>query len=544
MDYNALAELLFPDVTNSINDYENKYPERILPEGAKVTRFAPSPTGFVHFGGLFPVVVSQQLARQSGGVCYLRIEDTDSKREVKGAELDIINAFAQFGISFDESIVKQGAYGPYRQSERKEIYRTYAKKLVADGNAYPCFCVKKEIDELRIYQKAKKLNLGYYGEFAKCRNLTLEQVKEKIDAGIPYVLRLKSFGNSNTKIKFTDLIKGTIDLTENDIDHVLLKSDGMPDYHLAHAVDDHLMHTTHVVRGEEWLPSLPFHIQLFNAFGFKLPKYMHIAQLMRLDGTAKKKLSKRDKGAGLTSYISDGYAPEAVIEYVLTLLNSNFEDWRRANPDASVDEFQFSIKKMSSSGALFDLVKLGDVSKNVLSRMDAQQVYDRVAEWTKVYDKKFHEILTRNPEFTLSILAIGRGGQKARKDFGRWNEVKPYISFFYKEYFKVSEQPEGDFDKADIKATIEEYLLAYTPEDDKDTWFERLKKVAEKTGFCPNTKEYKQNPDGWKGHVGDTSMFIRLAITGRLNSPDLFSVMQILGGNECRNRLKKYLKQI
>ncbi|HAN21347.1 MAG TPA: glutamate--tRNA ligase [Clostridiales bacterium] len=544
MDYIALAELLFPNVNKTTEYYEDMYPERVLPEGAKVTRFAPSPTGFVHFGGLFPVLVDVQLARQSGGVCYLRIEDTDSKREVKGAELDIINAFKAFGISFDESIVKSGAYGPYRQSERKEIYHTFAKKLVAEGKAYPCFCSQKEMEDMRKLQKSQKETTGYYGKYTKCRDLTLEQVKNKLDSGMSYVLRLKSFGNSNNKIKFTDLIKGTIEITENDIDHILLKSDGMPDYHLAHAVDDHLMRTTHVVRGEEWLPSLPYHIQLFAAFGFKLPKYMHIAQLMRLDGTSKKKLSKRDKGAGLTSYISDGYAPKAVIEYVLTLLNSNFEDWRRANPDADVREFPFSIKKMSASGALFDLIKLNDVSKNVLSRMTTEQIYDRLTEWAKVYDKKFYGVLTRQPDFTLAILSIGRGGPKARKDFGRWDEVKPFIGFFFKEYFKVTDQPEGDFKKDDIKNAITEYLSIYNPEDDKETWFEKIKVVAEKTGFCPSTKDYKQNPEGWKGHVGDTSMFIRLAITGRLNSPDLFTVMQILGGDECKKRLKNYLKNI
>lgn len=544
MDYNALAELLFPDVTKTTDYYEQLYPERNLPEGAKVTRFAPSPTGFVHFGGLFPVLVNLYLARQSGGVFYLRIEDTDEKREVEGAEKDIIKAFEQFGIEFDESIVKGGAYGPYRQSDRREIYRAFAKKLVAEGKAYPCFCTKKELDHMRRQQMAKKINFGYYGEYAKCRNLTYDEIKAKIEAGMPFVLRLKSNGSIHNKIKFTDLIRGTIELTENDIDHILLKSNGMPDYHLAHVVDDHLMRTTHVVRGEEWLPSLPYHLQLFDAFGFKPPKYMHIAQLMRLEGNAKKKLSKRDKGAGLTSYLSNGYAPEAVIEYVLTLLNSNFEDWRRANPDAPVSEFPFSIRKMSPSGCLFDPVKLYDVSKNVVSRMSAQDVYDRLVKWTAEYDKKFHDIITRDPAYTISILSIGRGGPKPRKDFGKWDEVKPYIGFFFKEYFKVTDQPEGNFDKADMKAVLEKYLAVYDHADDKDAWFEKVKKVAEETGFCPNVKDYKQNPDGWKGHVGDASMFIRLAITGRLNAPDLYTVMQILGEDECRRRLKKYIAKL
>lgn len=544
MNYNALADLLFPDVKHTAEFYENKYPERKLPEGAKVTRFAPSPTGFVHFGGLFPVLVNKQLAHQSGGVFYLRIEDTDLKREVKGAETDIIKAFRSFGIEFDESITKGGAYGPYRQSDRRDIYRTYAKKLVAEGKAYPCFCSTEELSVLRERQEAEKVVTGYYGIYIKCRDLTLEQIKANLDAGIPYVLRHKSFGNANNKVKFTDLIKGTIEITENDIDHILLKSDGMPTYHMAHAVDDHLMRTTHVVRGEEWLPSLPYHIQLFDALGFKLPKYMHIAQLMRLEGNAKKKLGKRDKGAGLTSYMSDGYAPEAVIEYVLTLLNSNFEEWRRANPDVKTDEFPFSIKKMSASGSLFDLAKLDDVSKNVLSRMSAEQIYDRLTEWTEQHDKDFHEIITRQPDYTLAILSIGRGGKNARKDFGLWSEVKPYISFFFNEYFTVTDKPEGDFEKADIQTTIKEYLRIFNPDDDKDTWFDKIKTVAEKVGFCPNTKEYKQNPENWKGHVGDTSMFIRLAITGRLNSPDLYIVMSVLGGEVCRKRLENYLKSI
>ena len=544
MDYIALAELLFPDATKTPDFYEKKYPERNLPEGAKVTRFAPSPTGFVHFGGLFPVLVDERLARQSGGVFYLRIEDTDLKREVEGAETDIIKAFESFGISFDESIVKGGEYGPYRQSDRRDIYRTYAKKLVCEGKAYPCFCSPEELEALRKEQEAKKVIPGYYGEYVKCRNLTLEQVKLNVEQGVPYVLRFKSFGDSNNKIKFTDLIKGTIEITENDIDHILLKSDGMPTYHMAHAVDDHLMRTTHVVRGEEWLSSLPYHIQLFSALGFKPPKYMHIAQLMRLEGSAKKKLSKRDKGAGLTSYISDGYAPEAVLEYVMTLLNSNFEDWRRANPDAPLADFPFSIKKMSASGSLFDLVKLADVSRNVVSRMSAGQVYDRLAAWSNDYDKEFYKVITRNPQYTLDILSIGRGGKKPRKDFGMWSELKPFIGFFFNEYFAVTEEPEGEFGKSDVQAAIIEYLNVYQHSDDKDAWFKKVKAVAEKVGFCPNTKEYKQNPEGWKGHVGDISMFIRLAITGRLSSPDLYTVMQILGEDECRRRLRDYIENV
>lgn len=539
MDYNALADLLFPDVTKTVDYYENLYPQRELPEGAKVTRFAPSPTGFVHFGGLFPVLVGERLAHQSGGVFYLRIEDTDSKREVEGAEYDLIKVFENFGINFDESIVKEGKYGPYRQSDRREIYRTYAKELVTQGKAYPCFCTEEDMQQLREKQEAQKLTPGYYGEFVKCRDLSYEQVKANIDAGKPYVLRFRSNGNPDNKIKFTDLVKGNIEITENYIDHVLLKSDGMPTYHLAHAVDDHLMRTTHVVRGEEWLSSLPYHIQLFSAFGFKLPKYLHISQLMRKEGDAKKKLSKRDKGAGMSYYISEGYPAESVIEYVLTLLNSNFEEWRRTNPTANVNDFPFSVKKMSPSGSLFDLVKLGDVSKNTVSRMTADTVYERLTSWAKEFDVDFYNVIIRNPDYTKSILQIGRGGNKPRKDLETWKDAKGYMGFFFPEYFEYTDKIEG-FDKEDIVACLDDFAESYDIDDEQDVWFSKVKEIGEKHGFCPNIKEYKANPENWKGNVGDVSSFIRIAITGKTNSPDLCAVMKILGKEESINRINKY----
>lgn len=539
MDFNALAELLFPDVTKAPEYYESLYPERSLPEGAKVTRFAPSPTGFVHFGGLFPVLVDERLAHQSGGVFYLRIEDTDSKREVEGAEYDLIKVFENFGINFDESIIKEGKYGPYRQSERREIYRTYAKELVKQGKAYPCFCTEEDMQKLREKQEALKLTPGYYGEFVKCRHLSLNEVKEKIDRGLPYILRFRSEGKEENKIKFTDLVKGTIEVTENHIDHVLLKSDGMPTYHLAHAVDDHLMRTTHVVRGEEWLSSLPYHIQLFSALGFKLPKYLHISQLMRKEGEAKKKLSKRDKGTGMSYYISEGYPAESVIEYVMTLLNSNFEDWRRANPTADITDFPFSVKKMSASGSLFDLIKLGDVSKNVVSKMTARQVYERLTEWAKEFDGELYDILTRSPEYTISILEIGRGGNKPRKDLETWKDAKSYMGFFFPEYFEFADRIEG-FDKGDITAVLDGFIQDYDESDPQDVWFSKVKEIGEKHGFCPNIKEYKAAPENWKGSVSDVSSFIRLAVTGKLNSPDLCAVMKILGKNESINRINKY----
>ena len=534
-----MADLLFPDVDKTADYYEKLYPERELPEGAKVTRFAPSPTGFVHFGGLFPVLVGERLAHQSGGVFYLRIEDTDSKREVEGAEYDLIKVFENFGINFDESIVKEGKYGPYRQSDRREIYRTYAKELVKQGKAYPCFCTEEDMQQLREKQEAQKLTPGYYGEFVKCRDLSYEQVKANIDAGKPYVLRFRSNGNPDNKIKFTDLVKGTIEVTENHIDHVLLKSDGMPTYHLAHAVDDHLMRTTHVVRGEEWLSSLPYHIQLFSAFGFKLPKYLHISQLMRKDGDAKKKLSKRDKGAGMSYYISEGYPAESVIEYVLTLLNSNFEDWRRANPTANINDFPFSVKKMSASGSLFDLVKLGDVSKNTVSRMTADTVYERLSKWSEEFDKDFYSVISRDPDYTKAILQIGRGGNKPRKDLETWKDAKGYMGFFFPEYFEYTDKIEG-FDKEDIIACLDDFAESYNIDDEQDVWFSKVKEIGEKHGFCPNIKEYKANPENWKGNVGDVSSFIRIAITGKTNSPDLCAVMKILGKDESINRINKY----
>ena len=548
MDYTKLADLLFPDVDKDTEYYEAMYPARELPEGAVVTRFAPSPTGFVHFGGLFPVLVCERLAHQSGGVFYLRIEDTDSKREVEGAENDIIKAFEDFGVRFDESVVHGGSYGPYRQSDRRAIYRAYAKKLVSEGKAYPCFCSAEELSALREKQEAAKVVPGYYGEYVKCRDLTIEQVEENLKAGKPFVHRFKSFGNSNNKIKFTDLVKGTIEVTENDIDHVLLKSDGMPTYHLAHAVDDHLMHTTHVVRGEEWLSSLPYHIQLFSAFGFKLPKYLHISQLMRLaeveeDGVVKqvkKKLSKRDKGAGLTSYISEGYAPECVTEYVLTLLNSNFEEWRRANPDAPLSEFKFAIKKMSASGSLFDLKKLADVSKNVLSRLSADEIYARLVRWTAEYDGEFNALLTADEAYAKRILAIGRGGAKPRKDFALYSEVKGYMGFFYDVYFSYIDSVPDNFAKADIKKAIELFMESYDENDDQPTWFAKIKDVAAAIGYSPDIKAYKANPEQFGGHVGDVSMFLRVAVTGKTNSPDMFEVMAILGKERVFARLKSF----
>lgn len=554
MDYNYLAELLFPDVRETPEDMEKRYPPRELPEGAKVTRFAPSPTGFVHFGGLFPSTVGDRLAHQSGGVFYLRIEDTDAKREVPGAAEALIRTLETYGINFDEGailgddgkICDKGNYGPYKQSLRGPIYHVYAKQLVKEGKAYPCFSTEEELEELQQINKKEEIKNTDWevvaaqrkAEMLERRNFTIEEVEANLKAGMPFVLRILADGDPEKKIKFTDLVKGNMEVTENDEDFVLLKSDGIPTYHFAHAVDDHLMGTTHVIRGEEWLPSLPKHIQLFRYLGFRLPKYMHIAQIMRLDENGnKKKLSKRDMGANMDEYTQMGYCPEAVCEYVMTLLNSNYEEWRIQNPTASYKEFPFSIKKMSVSGCLFDFDKLGDVSKNVVSKMTAEQVYEATAKWTKSFDPDFYSVFTRDPDFTKSVLAIGRGGNKPRKDFGRWDEVKGYMGFMFDELFNVEEEYPEKFPKEVIKSALEKFVATYDEGDDQNVWFGKIKDIAASIGFAADMKEYKANPEAFGGNVADVSMFLRLAVTGKMNSPDMYSVMKILGGNKVKARI-------
>ncbi len=547
MDYQYLADLLYPNPKYTVEKIEKMYPPRNLPEGAKVTRFAPSPTGFVHFGSLLPTRVCERLAHQSGGVFFLRIEDTDNKRKVEGAVENLINTYDYFKISFDEGagIDKEtGDYGPYRQSDRGDIYQAFAKKLISEGKAYPCFCTAEELDKIRSEQEAINADPGYYGKWAVYRDADIETVKEKLSQGLPYVIRFRSEGDINNKIKFTDLVKGNIEITENAMDHVLLKSDGIPTYHFAHAIDDHFMGTTHVVRGEEWLPSLPFHIQLFNALGFKLPKFLHISQLMKLENGSKKKLSKRDKEASVSDYRVNGYAPECITEYVMTLLNSNYEEWRKVNPDKSYEEFPFSIKKMSASGSLFDADKLIDICKNTVSRMSAEEVYDKLTSWAKDYDSEFYPLLTANPEYTKAILAIGRGGKKPRKDIAIWSEAKDYMGFFYDEIFTPDYSALDAYYKADVKKVFEEYKDIYSPEDAQDVWFNKIKELTASLGYAADMKEYKANPDNFKGNVGDVSGMLRIAVTGKTMSPDMFAVMSILGKDKVVKRLEKALENI
>lgn len=541
MDYQALAGLLFPNVTETPEEVEARFPKRQVPESAVITRMAPSPTGFVHLGNLVQGMISERMAHQSGGVLFLRVEDTDAKREVPGAVEVLIGSLKHYHINFDEGATidgDSGDYGPYRQRQRAAIYHVFAKKLVSEGKAYPCFCTEEELSALREQQEANKETTGYYGKYAIWRDRSLEEIKQQLDAGNPWVLRFKSMGSIKNQFKFDDLVKGKLTITENNVDHVLLKSDGIPTYHFAHAVDDHLMQTTHVVRGDEWLPSLPFHIQLFQALGFKLPKYVHIGPLMKMDGTSKRKLSKRkDPELALTYYKAEGFPVQAMREYLMTVLNSNFEDWRRANPDADIETFKFSPKKLNPAGSLFDYAKLVDVSKNVISRMSAEEVYGLLTAWAEEFDSDFAQKLKADPDFATRILTIGRGGKKPRKDMATWQEAKPYMGFFYDEYLEAPCFDEK-FDKAVIRSALTKFLERFNFQDDANTWFDKVKEITTELGFTTDMKAYKADPDAYPGTVADISTFLRLAVTGKTNSPDLYTVMQILGNDATVSRIR------
>lgn len=540
-----LAQLLFPDITKTPEDYEAVYPPRTLPEGARVTRFAPSPTGYLHMGGFFGALVDILTAQVSGGVSYLRIEDTDKKREIDDGVSAIIKGFDYFGVEFTEGVTgfgtEKGAYGPYTQSKRAEIYQTIAKSLVEKGLAYPCFCTADELTALREKQENDgALIKGYFGKYAKCRELSFEEQEKRIKAGESYVIRLRSSGDENKRIAFDDVIKGKIEMPENIIDEVLLKSDGIPTYHFAHVCDDHFMRTTHVIRGEEWISSVPKHIELFRVCGYKMPKFAHTPQVLKIDEETgdKRKLSKRkDPEAAVGYFVEEGFPKESVLEYLLTLINSNFEDWRRANPKEDISKFPFNLKKMSISGCLFDLIKLNDVSKNVISVMSAAQVYENVAKWSAVFDPQFNAIFTADPAFSTAVLNIDREGPKPRKDIAKWSEVKAFVSYFYNELYTADVKFDEKLSAEDIKAILTTYLTVYDPADDKDTWFAKIKQMCEPLGFTPNVKEYKKNPEAFKGHVGDVSGVIRMAVTSRSNTPDLCAIMQLLGKDEVTARI-------
>lgn len=544
-DTQKIADLLFPEVSAVPQDLEEKYPPRALPEGARVTRFSPSPTGYLHIGGLFGALADYMTAKATGGVFYLRIEDTDKKREIEDGVSGILEGLRAFGITPDEGVTgfdsETGAYGPYTQSKRVEIYHIVAKDLVRRGLAYPCFCTADELTALREQQeKDGALIRGYFGKYAKCRDLSDEEIEANLRAGKPYVLRFRSDGDENRRVHFDDIVRGKIEFPENIIDEVLLKSDGVPTYHFAHVCDDHFMRTTHVLRGEEWLSSVPKHIALFKACGFRAPKYAHTPLVLKIDeqdGTKRKISKRKDPEAAVSYFVDSGYPKEALIEYLMTLLNSNFEDWRRANPEADIYSFPFNLKKMSVSGALFDLAKLNDISKTVISRMDAQTVFDRTLEWTKTYDKAYATLLENDPQKALGMMALDRGGKKPRKDIAMWSQVRSYFSYMYPALYEKDYTLPENISATDAAAILRDYSEVWSPADEKDVWFEKIKALCAPHGFTPNVKEYKQNPDAFKGHVGDVSTVIRIAVTGRTNTPDLCTILQLLGEDTVHARL-------
>lgn len=545
MDYNKLAELLFPRITKTPEDYETIYPPRSLPEGAKVTRLGPSPTGFIHLGNLYGAFVDERLAHQSGGVFYLRIEDTDDKRYVEGAVETIITSLDFFGIDFDEGATVDGSvgeYGPYHQSERGEIYQCYVKELIKKGQAYPCFLSEEEIAKIREKQEQEKQNPGIYGEYAACRNLSLEEIQSRIDAGQSYVIRLRSDGNQDPEkartISVEDGIRGTLSMPENYQDVVILKATGIPTYHFAHVVDDHLMRTTHVIRGEEWISSLPIHVELFEKLGFEMPVFCHTAQLMKLDNGNKRKLSKRkDPELSLDYYRQEGYLPEAVREYLLTILNSNYEEWRQANPDAPAGDFPFQAEKMSNSGALFDLDKLNDVSKDVLVKLPASRLCQFMKTWSAEFQPEILPLFEGHEDYIEKILDLGRSGKKPRKDLVYGKQIFEFIRYFFDDYFRIEDAyPENA--AQDAKIILSKYLETYDHNDDQGQWFDKIRAIAEELGYAARPKDYKKNPDQYKGHVGDVSTVIRIAVMGRSQSPDVWEIQQILGEERTKARIQ------
>ena len=549
MTYKELADLIFPNV-KEIKYYEEKYPERNLEEGAVVTRFAPSPTGFVHIGGLYQALVARTVAKKTNGVFFLRVEDTDQKREVENGVTGIVNSLKDFDMGPDEGMISDteeiGNYGPYKQSLRKDIYQSYAKYLIAQGKAYPCFCTPEDVEAIRNKQETAKIRPGYYGVWAKCRTIPVEEAMKRIENGEEYIIRFKSPGREDRKIKHKDLIKGNVDFPENDQDVVIIKSDGLPTYHFAHAVDDHLMHTTHVIRSDEWLSSVPLHLQLFQELGFKAPKYAHISPIMKNDNGNKRKLSKRkDPEAAVSYYEELGIPSLAVKEYLLNIANSTFENWRRQNKDASIEEFDFKLNKMSVSGALFDMVKLQDVSKIVISKMTAEEVYEKALDWANRHDEELSKML-EDKEYSLKVLGIERGNTKPRKDIAKWSDVKENINYMYDDKF-LNEEQEYPYqvinDQNDINKILDLYIEKYyNPEDDKQTWFNKIKELAGEMGYAEEVKEFKANPGMYKAHVGDVSTVLRIALTGRTNTPDMYEIMAVLGKTSMQKRFEKAKK--
>ncbi len=544
MDDNLkMADLLLKNIDKTPQYYEELYPKRNLGENAKVTRFAPSPTGFLHMGSLFAAFVAMETAKSTGGVFYLRIEDTDKKREVENGVSCIVNGLKEYGIESDEGMLNEtesyGSYGPYIQSERNEIYQSYVKSLIQKGLAYPCFMSEDEIAEIRDKQAQNKELPGIYGEYAKYRNISPDEANERIKNGEEYVIRLLSPGKIGDRVTFVDGIKGEIEMDANILDIVLLKKDGTPTYHFAHVIDDHLMRTTDVTRGDEWISSTPIHLQLFDILGFEAPRYAHISPIMKEDEETqgKRKLSKRkDPEAAVEFYQKSGYPYEVVLEYLLTIANSNYEEWRIENPDASRDEFEFSLSKMSKAGALFDLVKLNDISKNYISKMSAEEVYERCCQWAELNDKKLYELLIDDEEYAKAIFAIERGNEKPRKDIGKWEDVRNYVSYFYDDLRDKSLDFADNLSNEDMIEILQKYSQIYDENESAQEWFPKVRELAISLGYAKAPKEYKKNPDEFKGHVGDVASVIRVAVTGRRNTPDLYEILQTLGVDEVMKR--------
>ena len=544
-----LANLIFPNITKTVDDYEREYPERDLPEGAIVTRFAPSPTGFVHMGSLLASFIESKAAKDTNGVFYLRIEDTDQKREVENGIEGIVTDLKNFKINIPEGALSRtesiGNYGPYIQSERKEIYHAFIKYLIENDMAYPCFCSEEKLEETRKMQEATKSRIGYYGRYAVCRHLKLDDAYNRIKNGEKFIIRLKSPGDFEKKVIVNDLVKGKIEFPENDLDIVIMKSDGLPTYHFAHLVDDHLMRTTHVIRGDEWVSSLPIHVQLFKMFGFEAPKYAHLTPIMKQEGETRRKLSKRkDPEAAMSYYAELGIPVEAVHLYLMTIANTNFEQWYDQNKDKSIDEFKFDFKKISSSGALFDLEKLINISRNYISYLKSEEVYDNLLNWASVYDKEFYELLTKYKEYTIKIFSIERYQKKPRKDYESWSSIKKHIWYMYDELFTNLEYDYQTItDKDEIKKILEIYLNKYYNEkDDKDTWFNKIKSLCDELGYASNMKDYKENPLNYKGSVADVSTVIRVSLTTSSMTPDLYEIMCLLGKDRIKTRINKIIE--
>lgn len=546
MDYKQLAERLFPDVTTTVDDLEARYPARDLAEGAMITRLGPSPTGFIHIGNLYGALIDERLAHQSGGRFLLRIEDTDDKRKVEGAEALIIRAMEYFGIHFDEGVTlsgDKGDYGPYHQSERVEIYQAVAKHLVAQGKAYPSFATEEDLAKIREAQEAQKLNTGYYGKWATDRNLTLEEIEEKLAAGEEWTLRLRADGNPEETRAIPDGIRGHVTIHPNDQDFVLLKTNGVPTYHFAHVCDDHFMRVTHVVRGEEWLATLPFHIELFETLGWEHPVYCHTAHLMKIDeaGTRRKLSKRKDPEMALSFYEEKGFFPEAVREYIMILLNSDYEEWRLANPDTLLEDFPVHLDKMATSGALFDMVKLEDVSKETLVRLDEATIADFVIAWAEKYQPDVASVIAPQRDDFVKLLAIGRDGKKPRKDLMNAEQIVQFTKYFFDEWFTQEDALPENIPAEEAAAILEDYLATYDHSDDNETWFGKIRTITEERGYAVRPKDYKKNPDAYKGHVGDVSTVVRLAITGRRNSPDIWAIQQVLGEEKTIARVKQMI---